>query len=249
MRTKNVPILLLAITGTLLIGGCEKQTADSTPGTVPDLTSSSEAPIQVDILSETSVDPLPEQDSTTDPTSQDRTQTAPQTDNATPAAAAPKTDNTAAETPKTDSNTAAETVTVTKAFQPNEGWTSDFFFQIPQDWSYTIDEDTIEWGFLIQVSGQEDASLCIYGRYGTVNVEPFYTDAPTDFETSSGLKGRFYQNIHTDEDGSSYIEGDIVFDLRSYGVRFYMPETVYTEYKDTLQAVFRSIRIENTFTE
>ena len=237
MRTKNVPILLLAITGTLLIGGCEKQTADSTPGTVPDLTSSSEAPIQVDILSETSVDPLPEQDSTTDPTSQDRTQTAPQTDNATP------------EAPKTDSNTAAETVTVTKAFQPNDGWTSDFFFQIPQDWNYTIDEDTIEWGFLIQVSGQEDASLCIYGRYGTVNVEPFYTDAPTDFETSSGLKGRFYQNIHTDEDGSSYIEGDIVFDLRSYGVRFYMPENVYTEYKDTLQAVFRSIRIENTFTE
>ena len=140
-------------------------------------------------------------------------------------------------------------MTVTKTFQPNDGWTSDFFFQIPQDWSYTIDEDTIEWGFLIQVNGQEDASLCIYGRYGTVNVEPFYTDAPADFETSSGLKGRFYQNIHTDEDGTSYIEGDIVFDLRSYGVRFYMPENVYTEYKDTLQAVFRSIKIENIYTE
>ncbi|MDE5823899.1 MAG: hypothetical protein K2H91_04345 [Lachnospiraceae bacterium] len=154
---------------------------------------------------------------------------------------------------ETVDSTSAETITttvdVTKAFQPNDGWTSDFFFQMPKDWSYTVDEDTFEWGFLIQVNNQEDSSIRIYGQQGTVNVEQFYTEAPTDFETSSGLKGKYYQEKRTNESDTSYVEGDIVFDLKLYGVHFYMPENVYNEYKETLQTIFLSINIEDIIAE
>lgn len=235
MRKKYITILLLATAGTLLIGGCQQQDTENAPAAVPDLSAPSESPIDVDILSETidgsftetSEAPTAEQASTAEPTPRDDAQ----------------------ETRITDNAPSDATVSVTKAFQPNDGWTSDFFFQLPQDWNYTIDEDTFEWGFLIQVNNQDDASIRIYGQQGTVNVEQFYADAPAPFETSCGLKGKYYQEKRTDENGSSYVEGDIVFDLKLYGVHFYMPETVYAEYKDTLQKIFLSIKIEDIIAE
>lgn len=272
MKTNKSIILLVTITGTLLICGCEKQDAGTTPETVLDFSASSEAPIDVDILSETidsasteiatapisgqtsatptpgqaSAAPTPEQASAAEPSPQNATPEAQKTDNAAPPAQ--KSDHAASTVPQTET-TASAAVNVTKAFQPNDGWTSDFSFQMPKDWSYTIDENTTDWGFLIQVNNREDASIRIYGQYGTINMEQFYTDAPTDFTTSGGLKGKFYQEKRTGGNGSSYMDGCIVFDLKSYAVSFYMPETVYNEYKDTLLAIFLSIKIEDIFTE
>ncbi|MDE6622497.1 MAG: hypothetical protein K2K74_18805 [Lachnospiraceae bacterium] len=265
MKIKIFAILLLTITGTLLIGGCENQDAGSAPETALalDLSASQEEPVKVDILSETidstfteTAMPIPEQAPAAEPTSQNVAPEAQKADNdatvsqktdpATPAAQ--KTDNAAPADQKAEDTTSAATVNVTKTFQPNDGWTSDFSFQIPKDWNCTVDEDAMDWGFLIQVNNQEDASIRIYGQYGTINVGQFYTDAPTDFTTSSGLNGKFYQEKRTGEDGS-FIDGYIVFDLKSYGVSFSMPETVYNEYKDTLQAIFLSIKIENIYTE
>lgn len=284
MRTKNMSILLFAIAGTLLIGGCEKQDAGDTPATVLDMSASSEAPIDVDVLSETVENvptetptiPVSEQPATTESTpqntasaaSQNNNATPPKTDNASPTPqktdnttqTAPKTDNTTPTTQKTDNTTQeaqksdhtkpAATVTVTKAFHPTDGWTSNISFQMPGNWSYTIYEGEPNWGFVIQVNNQENASVDIYGQYGTLNVGDVYTDAPTDFETSSGMKGKFYQEKRTGEDGSSYVNGDILFDTDySYDVRFSMPESVYNEYKDTLRAIFSSIKIEDIFAE
>lgn len=234
MRRKNLSILF-AVASTLLISGCEKQNTENTPETVLDMSASSEAPIDVDILSETVegasaetlTTPESEQTATTEVTPQDATSAVLKSDNATPAA----------------------TVNATKAFQPNDGWTSNFSFQMPGNWSYTIDEDTTEWGFFIQVNNLENASVHIYGQYGTLNVAGFYTGTPTEFETSSGMKGKFYQEKRTGEDGSSYVEGDIVFDTNSYSAHFYMPESIYNEYKDTLRAIFLSIKIEDVFAE
>lgn len=279
MRTKNVSILLFALTGALLTGGCEKQDAGSTPATVVDLPASSKSPDGADILSETVASPstelaapVPGQIPAANPASQEtqktdnETQTASKIDNTTQAPqkadntapAATKDDNVTQPASKTDNTTnqspnnaaPAATVNVTKTFHPNDGWASDFFFQLPEGWSYTVDEDTFDWGFFIQVDNREDASIRIFGQYGTLNVASSYTDAPTGFETSSGMKGTFYQRKQSGEDGSPYVEGDIVFDTDySYSVHFSMPENVYNDYKDTLQAIFLSIRIEDIFTE
>ena len=287
MRTKTMLILVFAITGALLISGCEKQDTEDTPATVLDMSVSSETPIDVDVLSETvenvptetSTMPASEQPATTESTPQDDTTSAGQkSDNATPATqktdnissanqktdnstqtaqknddTAPstqKSDNTTQATQKSDLSTPAATVDVTKAFHPNDGWTSNISFQMPGNWSYTIYEGEPDWGFVIQVNNQENATVDIYGQYGTLNVEDSYTDAPTDFETSSGMKGKFYQEKRTGEDGSSYVEGDILFDTDySYDVRFSMPESVYNEYKDALRAIFLSIKIEDVFAE
>lgn len=249
MKVKNFTILLFAA-GVLLIGGCEKQDAETVPETALDLSISSENPIEVDILSETvdntpaetATDHIPEQIPTAEPEST--------LQNATPET--PKTAADASDTWKTETSkisAAVDVVDVAKAFQPTDGWTSDFFFQIPKDWSYTIDESSIDWGFLIQVNNQEDSSIRIYGQMGPINVGPFYTDAPTDFKTSNGLKGKSYLEKRTGEDASSYIDGTIVFDNNFYGVSFYMPENVYTEYKDILRTVFLSIKIEDIFAE
>lgn len=253
MKTKKIMILLVAITGTLFIGGCKKQDAGNAPEAVTNLSASSETPIDVDILSETidststeTTAPISEQASTAEPTPQNNASEEPNTADTTPAAG--KTDNAMPAIPETE-NTTSATVNVTKAFQPNDGWTSEFFFQMPKDWSYTVDEDTTEWGFLIQVNNREDATIHIYGQYGTINMDGFYTDAPTDFTTSGGLKGNYYQEKRTGEDGSSYMDGYIVIDSKSYGVSFYMPETVYNEYKDTLHAILLSLKIEDTFAE
>lgn len=277
-------ILVFAAAGALLISGCEKQDTENTPETVLDMSASSEAPIDVDILSETVegvsaetlTAPVPEQTATTESTPQNvasavsqndnATQAAPKTDSASSAPlktdnttqTAPKTDNTAPTTQKSDNTTQAAqksdlatptaTMDVTKAFHPTDGWTSNISFQMPGNWSYTIYECEPDWGFVIQVNNQENASVDIYGQYGTLNVGDSYTDAPTDFETSSGMKGKFYQKKRTGEDGSSYVEGDIVFDIDySYDAHFSMPESVYNEYKDTLRAIFLSIKIENVF--
>ncbi len=271
MRTKNVSILLFALTGALLTGGCEKQDTGSTPAAVVDLPASSESPAGADILSETVASPstelaapVPGQIPAANPASQEtqktdnETQTASKIDNETPATSntdnatqtATKTDNTSQAPQKADNTTPAATVNVTKTFHPNDSWASDFFFQLPEGWSYTVDEDTFDWGFFIQVDNREDASIRIFGQYGTLNVESFYTDAPASFETSGGMKGKFYQRKNSGEDGSPYVEGDIVFDTDySYSVHFSMPENVYNDYKDTLQAIFLSIRIEDIFTE
>ena len=286
MRTKNMSILVFAIAGALLISGCEKQDAEDTPATVLDMSASSEAPIDVDVLSETvenvptetSTTPVSEQTATTESTPQDTTSAGQKSDNASPATqktdnasstpqktdnttqTAPKMDNPAPTTQKSDNTTQttqksdlatpAATVDVAKAFHPNDGWTSNISFQMPGNWSYTIYEGEPDWGFVIQVNNQENASVDIYGQYGTLNVGDSYTDAPTDFETLSGMKGKFYQEKRTGEDGSSYVGGDILFDTDySYDVRFSMPESVYNEYKDTLQAIFLSIKIENVFAE
>lgn len=278
MRRKNISILLYAIACTLLISGCKKQDTEDTPATVLDLSVSSEAPVDVDILSETLTTPVSEQTATTEVTPQDTTSAVQKSDNTT--SAAQKTDNTSSAnqktdnytqtaqkkddtapttqksghstpaTQKTDNATPSATVNVTKAFHPNDGWTSNISFQMPGNWSYTIYEGEPDWGVVIQVNNQENASVDIYGQYGTLNVGDSYTDAPTDFETSSGMKGKFYQEKRTGEDGSSYVEGDILFDTDySYDVRFYMPESVYNEYKDTLRAIFLSIQIEDVFAE
>lgn len=311
MRTKNVSILLFALTGALLTGGCEKQDAGSTPATVVDLPASSESPAGADILSETIASPstelaapVPGQIPAANPASQEtqktdnETQTASKIDNETPATSntdnatqtATKTDNTSQAPQKADNATPAATkddnvtqpasktdnttqtptatdnanttnqnpnnaapaatVNVTKTFHPNDGWASDFFFQLPEGWNYTVDEDTFDWGFFIQVDNREDASIRIFGQYGTLNVASSYTDAPTSFETCGGMKGTFYQRKQSGEDGFPYVEGDIVFDTDySYSVHFSMPENVYNDYKDTLQAIFLSIRIEDIFTE
>lgn len=285
MRRKNISILLYAIAGTLLISGCQKQDTEDTPATVPDMSVSSEAPVDVDILSETVegasaesfTTPVSEQTATTEATPQDTTSAVQKSDNTAPTAqrtdntssANQKTDNSTQTaqknndtvpstqksghstpaTQKTDNATPSATVNVTKAFQPNGGWTSNFSFQIPGNWNYTIDEDTSEWGFFLQVNNLENASVHIYGQYGTLNVAGFYTGTPADFETSGGMKGKFYQEKRTGEDGSSYVEGDIVFDTNSYGAHFYMPESVYNEYKDTLRAIFLSIQIKDVFAE
>lgn len=263
IKTKKIMILFVTITGTLLIGGCEKQDAGNTPEAVLDLSASSEAPINVDILSETidsastetttapisgqtSAAPTPGQAPAAEPAPQNAAPEAPKTADTTPVAG--KTDNATPAIPETE-NTTSATVNVTKAFQPNDGWTSEFFFQMPKDWSCTVDENTTDWGFLIQVNNREDADIRIYGQYGTINMDGFYTDAPTDFTTSGGLKGNYYQEQRTGEDGSSYMDGCIVFDSKSYAVSFYMPETVYNEYKDTLQAIFLSLKIDDTFAE
>lgn len=286
MRRKNISIFLFALAGTLLISGCEKQDTEDTPATVLDMSVSSEAPVDVDILSETVegasaetfMTPVSEQTATTEVTPQDTTSAVPESDNTAPAAQ--KTDNTSSAnqktdnstqtaqkkddtapttqksghstpaTQKTDNATPSATVNVTKAFHPNDGWTSNISFQMPGNWSYTIYEGEPDWGFVIQVNNQENASVDIYGQYGTLNVGDSYTDAPTDFETSSGMKGKFYQEKRTSEDGSSYVEGDILFDTDySYDIRFSMPESVYNEYQDTLRAIFLSIKIENVFAE
>ena len=71
-------ILVFAIAGALLISGCEKQDAEDTPATVLDMSASSEAPIDVDVLSETvenvptetSTTPVSEQTATTESTPQ-----------------------------------------------------------------------------------------------------------------------------------------------------------------------------------
>lgn len=279
MRTKNVSILLFALTGALLTGGCEKQDAGRTPATVVDLPASSKSPDGADILSETVASPstelaapVPGQIPAANPASQEtqktdnETQTASKIDNTTQAPqkadntapAATKDDNVTQPASKTDNTTnqspnnaaPAATVNVTKTFHPNDGWASDFFFQLPEGWSYTVDEDTFDWGFFIQVDNREDASIRIFGQYGTLNVASSYTDAPTSFETSGNMKGTFYQRKQSGEDGSPYVEGDIVFDTDySYSVHFSMPENVYNDYKDTLQAIFLSIRIEDIFTE
>lgn len=269
-------ILVFAVAGTLLISGCEKQDTENTPETVLDMSASSEAPIDVDILSETVegasaetlTTPVPEQTATTESTPQNAASAVSQNDNATQVApktdsassASQKTDNTAPTTQKSDNTTQAAqksdlatptaTMDVTKAFHPTDGWTSNISFQMPGNWNYTIYEGEPDWGFVIQVNNQENASVDIYGQYGTLNVGDSYTDAPTDFETSSGMKGKFYQKKRTGEDGSSYVEGDIVFDIDySYDAHFSMPESVYNEYKDTLRAIFLSIKIENVFAE
>ena len=269
MKVKNLTILLFAA-GILLIGGCEKQDAEIVPETALDLSIPSVDPIEVDILSETvdntpaetATDLIPEQIPTAEPESplQNDTPETPKTAAATPetpktAAATPETPKTAAATPESQkaenskTSAAVDVVDVAKAFQPMDGWTSDFFFQIPKDWSYTIDETSIDWGFLILVNNQEDSWIRIYRQMGPINVEQFYTDAPTDFKTSNGLKGKSYLKKRTGEDASSYVDGTIVFDNSFYGVSFYMPENVYNEYKETLQTVFLSIKIEDIFAE
>ncbi|MDE7202900.1 MAG: hypothetical protein K2O91_13580 [Lachnospiraceae bacterium] len=250
MKVKNLTILLFTAASALMIGGCTKQNAENAPEAALDLSISSEDPIEVDILSETvdntpaetATDHIPEQIPTAEPESPLQNAT-PET----PKTAADTSDTRKDETSKISS--AVDVVDVAKAFQPTDSWTSDFFFQIPKDWSYTIDETSIDWGFLIQVNNQEDSSIRIYGQMGPINVEQFYTDAPTDFKTSNGLKGKSYLKKLTGEDASSYVDGAIVFDNNSYGVSFYMPENVYNEYKETLQTIFLSIKIEDIFAE
>lgn len=116
-------ILVFAVAGTLLISGCEKQDTENTPETVLDMSASSEAPIDVDILSETVegasaemlTTPVPEQTATTESTPQNAASAVSQNDNATQVApktdsassASQKTDNTAPTTQKSDNTTQA----------------------------------------------------------------------------------------------------------------------------------------------
>lgn len=141
----------------------------------------------------------------------------------------------------------ASVVDVKQTFQ---GGICVISFQMPEDWSYATDENDVDWGFHIQVQGKEDAFIRIFGQWGTLNVEDFYSNEPESFSSSAGMTGKRYQETR-DCGEERYVEGDILLDLGlygigSYGISYSMPEAVWNENEEALQELFQSVLIKES---
>lgn len=233
MKMKKTTLLLLLIGSALLAGGCGKQGKNEETEVVFDTLFVSEGQIETNTVPETPVSQPTETEpeNVQEQTSDSDTHSLSSTGNET----------------QTTSQPAAVTMTgVVETFHPNEEWTSEISFQMPDDWDYIVDDDSTDWGCLVRVQKREDATIRIFGQAGTLNVEGFYTDPPEDFATANGMKGKFYRQKSESEDGLSYISWDVVFDQISYGVDILMPESVYSENSDAIQKLLQSIDIKDS---
>lgn len=233
MKKTKTTLLLLLTGSALLAGGCGKQGKNEETEVVFDTLFVSEGQIETNTVPETPVsqptetEPENVQEQTSDSDTHSQSSTGNET--------------------QTTSQPAPVTMTdIAETFHPNEEWTSEISFQMPDDWDYIADDDSTDWGCLVRVQKREDATIRIFGQAGTLNVEGFYTDPPEDFATANGMKGKFYRQKSESEDGLSYISWDVVFDQISYGVDILMPESVYSENSDAIQKLLQSIDIKDS---
>lgn len=141
-------------------------------------------------------------------------------------------------------------VDVEQSFHPGEE-TVDIRFKMPKSWGYSfwdVSEEIPDWGFSIDIQKRDDANIQIWGQYGNLNVGGLYANGPEDVETVKGMKGRFYWEKGTTDDGTSVIQGTVVFETDYferdfYGVSFIMPESVYQEESNSIFELIRSIEI------
>lgn len=156
-----------------------------------------------------------------------------------------KPEQTTTSTPQSENTASATLINITKIFKPDENRTSEISFQMPDNWGYTsYGPSEPDWGFTVQVQNREDAFINIFGQYGTFN--PASVEEPKDFTTASGLTGKLYPDTYTSDDGVSYINYQIVFDMEFYGVSVNMPKSVYDENEEAIQQLFLSISIKDT---
>lgn len=223
----------------------QDSTSNSAAATIPGQNST--AIPEQDSTSNLTSTATPEQDSAPAPKPQNSASETPKTTKT--ASEAPKNENASPTAPKTDSATPDKFITVSKDFTISDTWISTISFQMPENWNYRADEDPSDWGFWINIPDHEDFTLYIHALPGTFNVEGFYTTTPTDFVTDSGMKGKLYMEKSAGSDGLSHIEGNIVFGQPSSGINLSADEGTYNQYKDTLQKIFLSITIKDTYTE
>lgn len=234
MKIKKMSLLFVLIGTALLSGGCQKQEPAAEPETIMDsLVPPAEQPETNTVPPTEPAESIPAQDSAAGSADIPAQGSAA---NPAPTAA-----------PNTDSASPGKFITVSKAFTITDTWISTISFQMPENWSYRTDEDPTDWGFWVDMPDHEDFSLYIHALPGSYNVDG---PSPTDFATDSGMKGKLYMTQFTGDDGLSHIDEDIVFDQQpASGISLSANEDTYNQYKDTLQKIFLSVTIQNTFTE
>lgn len=133
-------------------------------------------------------------------------------------------------------------------FKPYEQ-AEEISLQIPEDWNYTIwdvDEESPDWGYIVNAFGREDATFHILGQFGTLTAND-YSNGPKSVQTSQGLTGQYFWDEYMLDDKNPAIQGMIVFDTELpgfYGVSFNMPESIYSENKDIIDKMIQSIVIK-----
>ena len=120
---------------------------------------------------------------------------------------------------------------------------------IPEEWAYSIwnaEEEMSDWGILIQVEGEDNATIQIKGQHGTLNVSDFYPEPPETLITDQGLEAQYYKNKYETDDGEIFVDQYVVIGQMNsgfYGISLQMPQSIFDRNAETIQELLKSIEI------